>query len=200
MISMVAMIPTTVYMAAVIKQFSMARLVSSFSLIPTARPPAHLSLAHRNNGSNTHIADQMSMVCGSPWHLSRIILHCLLRFSPVEPYWWGPICRLGLTLWVQCSGLFSCHGVDFIASSIDSFAELFCDPPLSRKFIVMKYGGVLVTVVSIVSSISGFLVAVRWYAVAGMPSFIQMRFFTVPIVASLSVISSDIVLPVGVFT
>ena len=90
--------------------------------------------------------------------------------------------------------------MDFIATSIDFLAEPFCDPPFSQKFIVMKYGGVLVMLVSFVSSVSSFLVAVRWYAVVGMPSLIQMRFFTVPIVVSLSVISRDIVLPVGVFT
>ena len=54
--------------------------------------------------------------------------------------------------------------------------------------------------VSFVSSASIFLAAVRWYAFVGMPSLIQMRFFTIPIVVSLSVMSRDIVLPVGVFT
>ena len=44
--------------------------------------------------------------------------------------------------------------------SINCFAELFFDPPLSRKFIVMKYGGVLEMVVSFVLSICSFLVAV----------------------------------------
>ena len=98
------------------------------------------------------------------------------------------------------SGLCSCHRVDFVVTSIDFLVEPFCDPPFSQKFIVMKYGGVLVILVSFVSSVSSFLVAVRWYAVVGMPSLIQMRFFTVPIVVSLSVISRDIVPPVGVFT
>ena len=64
-ISMVAMIPTSVCVAAAIKQLSMARLVSP-SLIPTARPPTHLSRTHRNSSSNTHITEQKRMVCGRP--------------------------------------------------------------------------------------------------------------------------------------
>ena len=199
MISMVAMIPTSVYVAAAITQLSMARLVSP-TLIPTARPPAHLSLAHRNNNSNMHIAEKKRMVWGRPCLWSRFFFHCPLRFRAAGPCWWGPICRLGLTSWARSSGLFSCHRVDFVTASIDFLVEPFCDPPFSQKFIVMKYGGVLVILVSFVSSVSSFLVAVSWYAVAGMPSLFQMRLFTVPIVVSLSVISRVIVPPVGVFT
>ena len=67
LISIVAMIPTSEYMADVHRQLSMARLMlSPFSLIPTARPPSHLSLVHKNISSNTHIVDQRRIMCGSP--------------------------------------------------------------------------------------------------------------------------------------